>query len=63
MLHFLISNNMYMTPTAVFQIFRIREILRQNKIALTENQRYINVFIFNITKTFCDEMMQNSVEN
>lgn len=52
-----------MTPTAVFQIFRIREILRQNKIALTENQRYINVFIFNITKTFCDEMMQNSVEN
>lgn len=55
MLNWLVINYVYVTPTAVFQMLRIREILKQNKI----DQSYTNIFIFNLVKIFCDEMMQN----
>lgn len=42
MLNWLISNDVYVTLTAVFQIFRIKEMLKQNKIGFTEDQTDVN---------------------
>lgn len=55
MLNWLLINYVYVTSAAVFQTFGIREMLKQDKIDWSST----NIFIFNIVKTFCDEMMQN----
>lgn len=42
MLNWLISNDVYVTPTAVFQMFSIKEMLKQNKIMFTGDQTDVN---------------------